>query len=194
MNKAVDTPDTEARLVLSSLWDGEASEADTVEALSVYGRDAVVRERWEVYALVGDALRNDAIVRSNGDWLDRVMHEVQQQPLVQNTAIKAQARSLVAANDPVWRWKRIAGVACVTAIGALSWGMLRESSILEAGQPRWAVANPPSVVAATTSGTMLRNPDVEALLAEHRLYGGISAVQVSSGFLRNATYEVPAKR
>jgi sigma-E factor negative regulatory protein RseA len=40
----------------------------------------------------------------------------------------------------------------------------------------------------------LRQPELEALLAEHRQYGGLSAVQVSSGFLRNATYELPAKR
>jgi sigma-E factor negative regulatory protein RseA len=41
---------------------------------------------------------------------------------------------------------------------------------------------------------MIRNPELEALLAAHRQHGGVSVIQVSSGFLRNATYEVPADR
>lgn len=194
MNTADDTQDTEEGLVLSSLWDGEASDADAAAALSTYGRDAEARDRWRMYAMVGDALRSDVAVRSNDEWLGRVMQAVQQQPLEQDRAAKLQAKPQVAANDAVWRWKLVAGVAGATAIGALSWGMLRDNASLQGGAPQWAGSNTPAVIASTPSGTMLRNPDVEALLAEHRLYGGISAVQVSSGFLRNATYELPPKR
>jgi sigma-E factor negative regulatory protein RseA len=194
MNKTDDTQDTEDGLVLSSLWDGEASDADAALALSAYGRDAEARDRWRTYAIVGAALRNDVAVHVNEERLARVMHAVQQQPLVPDAAAKLEVRPPVAANDAVWRWKMVAGVAGATAIGALSWGMLRDNANMPGEQRQWAGGSTPSVVASTPSGAMLRNPDVEALLAEHRLYGGMSAVQVSSGFLRNATYELPSKR
>jgi sigma-E factor negative regulatory protein RseA len=36
---------------------------------------------------------------------------------------------------------------------------------------------------------MIRDPHLDALLAAHRQYGGASALQMPSGFLRNATFE-----
>ncbi len=36
---------------------------------------------------------------------------------------------------------------------------------------------------------MIRNPQLDALLAAHRQVGGASALQMPAGFLRNATFE-----
>lgn len=36
---------------------------------------------------------------------------------------------------------------------------------------------------------MIRDPQLDALLAAHRQFGGASALQTSAGFLRNATFE-----
>jgi sigma-E factor negative regulatory protein RseA len=36
---------------------------------------------------------------------------------------------------------------------------------------------------------MIRDPRLDALLAAHRQFGGTSALQMPSGFLRNATFE-----
>jgi sigma-E factor negative regulatory protein RseA len=36
---------------------------------------------------------------------------------------------------------------------------------------------------------MIRDAELDALLAAHRQFGGTSAFQVPTGFLRNATFE-----
>jgi sigma-E factor negative regulatory protein RseA len=44
--------------------------------------------------------------------------------------------------------------------------------------------------AATEDQTvMVRNPELDALMAAHQQLGGHSAFQMPSGFLRNATFE-----
>jgi sigma-E factor negative regulatory protein RseA len=40
---------------------------------------------------------------------------------------------------------------------------------------------------------MLRDPELDALMAAHQQMGGHSAWQMPSGFLRNATYERPVR-
>ncbi len=40
---------------------------------------------------------------------------------------------------------------------------------------------------------MLRDPRLDELLAAHRQFGGTSALQMASGFLRNATFEPPGR-
>jgi sigma-E factor negative regulatory protein RseA len=46
------------------------------------------------------------------------------------------------------------------------------------------------VVAA---GVILRDPQLDAFLQAHRDAGGPSALQMPAGFLRNATFEGPAR-
>jgi len=36
---------------------------------------------------------------------------------------------------------------------------------------------------------MIRDPQLDALLAAHRQFGGTSALQMPAGFLRRATFE-----
>jgi sigma-E factor negative regulatory protein RseA len=40
---------------------------------------------------------------------------------------------------------------------------------------------------------MIRDPQIDALLAAHRQFGGTSALQAPTGFLRNATFEEGAR-
>jgi sigma-E factor negative regulatory protein RseA len=44
-------------------------------------------------------------------------------------------------------------------------------------------------VAEAEAQVILRDPELDALLAAHRAMGGNSALQLPSGFLRNATFE-----
>jgi sigma-E factor negative regulatory protein RseA len=46
-------------------------------------------------------------------------------------------------------------------------------------------------VSDTDAAGMLRDPELDALLSAHRAMGGNSALQLPSGFLRNATFERP---
>ncbi|HOF51200.1 MAG TPA: anti-anti-sigma factor, partial [Rhodoferax sp.] len=50
------------------------------------------------------------------------------------------------------------------------------------------------VAAGSAEGpVMLRDPELDALMAAHQQLGGHSALQMPSGFLRNATFERPAR-
>lgn len=108
-----------------------------------------------------------------------------------------------AANDPWWR--RVAGLASVALLAVFVWqgaglisGAGGEAAPRLARAPLPAPANGTSLPAqpATvnlvaldgTSALMLRDPQLDALLAAHRQLGGASALQAPSGFLRNATF------
>jgi sigma-E factor negative regulatory protein RseA len=99
-----------------------------------------------------------------------------------------------AAND--WRWKLVAGVASVAAVTAVGWNVWG-SGALGTGQPQLAGASPASgviaVSAENTGNTMVRDPRLDQLLQAHRQLGGGTALGTTSGFLRNATFEGPAR-
>jgi sigma-E factor negative regulatory protein RseA len=40
---------------------------------------------------------------------------------------------------------------------------------------------------------MIRDPRLDELLAAHKQFGSTSALQMPAGFLRNATFEAPAR-
>jgi hypothetical protein len=82
-----------------------------------------------------------------------------------------------------WRPQRWAGVA---------WGASARETRLAQG----TVSSPATVASADGSGVavMLRDPHLDALMAAHRQFGGPSALQNSSGFLRNATFDMPLSR
>lgn len=118
----------------------------------------------------------------------------------------------VSANDASWR--RVAGFASIALAGVLAWqGMHWASSANPASAPQLAqhTATPPAMALASVSPTplgsalirsdgssalalsaepvMIRDPQLDALLAAHRRFGGASALQVPAGFVRNATFE-----
>ena len=116
-------------------------------------------------------------------------------------------RGIEAANEPVFRWKLLAGVASLAAVAAIGWNLVAGIGSAPVG-PQLAQQGS-SVLAATSSGSglegaaaaapmrvvvgggnaqvMLRDPRLDQLLEAHRQAGGAS--QMPSGFLRNATFE-----
>ncbi|MBA4253819.1 MAG: hypothetical protein C0441_07780 [Comamonadaceae bacterium] len=110
-----------------------------------------------------------------------------------------------AANDAVFRWKMVSGLASVAAVAALSWSLLPGAATPDAGQ-QWAQSPAPLQVSATdpaaqpadlqavatAHGLVWRDPQFEALMAAHRQHGSLNALHVPVGFMRNATYDRPA--
>ena len=47
------------------------------------------------------------------------------------------------------------------------------------------------MLGVSEQGTIVRDARMQELLAAHKQAGGASALQVPSGFLRNATFESP---
>lgn len=104
------------------------------------------------------------------------------------------------ANESRFRWKLLAGVASFAAVGAIGWSVVGGLGST-AGAPPVA----PQLAQVTVQPqagpqaqpqqpqVMIRDPHLDALLAAHKQFGGTSALQMPAGFLRNATFESPAR-
>jgi len=55
------------------------------------------------------------------------------------------------------------------------------------------VASSTLVASQQDAAVMLRDPRLDALLAAHRQHGGVTALQMPAGFLRNATFDEGAR-
>ncbi len=109
-----------------------------------------------------------------------------------------------AANDSSFRWKLVAGFASLAAVAAISWStiglspgtsdgaLLARSGIDAAGSPAPVLLAGASPVPAVAP-VLIRDRRLDELMAAHRQFGGNSALQNPSGFLRNATFEGPSR-
>ncbi|MGM9427982.1 sigma-E factor negative regulatory protein [Hydrogenophaga sp. MI9] len=192
-------------MAVSALVDGELSVTELDELLRDDG-PAAWEADWTTYHLIGDALRSGEAGLSarsgRGDLAAVVSQRLREEALV--PARQADAVAHVrgpAANASVFRWKLVAGFASLTAVAAVGWALTGAvTGPAEAGKqlalvsPSAAPAAAQEVVVQTPQGPMSRDPRLEQLLAEHRQYGGMSALQTPTGFLRNATYDTAPQR
>lgn len=201
----------EKNALVSALVDGQLRDIEFAQAMALLDESAQARQRWHSYHLVAEAMRTgQADVRSHdADFLVRLRARLQQEPapaalqvapgLAKNqTTLKATARP--SANDRWWRL--VVGLASVAMVTVVAWqgfqGLLAPDPQLAAA-PRTspATATLAQFGAATSAGgaalVMIRDPQIDALLAAHRQFGGTSALQAPTGFLRNATFEEGAR-
>lgn len=198
---------TESRgAAVSSLVDGELNPSEIDALLRGYADDAEVRADWQAYHLIGDVLRG-----SSGPCLPAQAA----QAFVSGISLRLRSETVLhqasgdvinhgtrpAANDATFRWKLVAGLASLAAVAAVSWTLIGGVAAPAGVGPQLAlvpapVSPPPvgAVVVQTAQGQVLRDARLEELLAEHRQYGGMSALQMPAGFLRNATYDTAPQR
>jgi sigma-E factor negative regulatory protein RseA len=207
---------------LSALVDGELHTDDEWEqCLASAGNDEDGwTEQWASYHVIGEVLRGSSTVfaaRAPGDFLAEVRQRLAAEdarPLPNPSAVMPVAGHVrsPAANDAVFRWKMVAGFASLAAVMAVSWTLLGtapgsagtpsggQMAMLDnpstGSQPPAASLTPPptqEVLVSTPQGMVIRDAQLEERLAEHRQYGGMSALQMPAGFLRNATYDAPGR-
>lgn len=195
--------------LLSALADGQLVGEDFAAALQACQQDASALDRWDSYHLIGDVLRlpaRTAVTQRHGAdraFVGRLSQRLAKEPMTGVVVLDADASSVVAgamadaamhprraaANDESFRWKLMAGLASLAAVSAIAWNAVGLLT-LPASAPQLAQsANSPRVVVASPQGLMVRDARLEELLAAHAQLGGGSALQVPSGFLRNATFE-----
>lgn len=223
---------------LSALADGELPDEEWAQALD-FARTDAGRETWQLYQLVGDVLRSPELARhkhDDGAFLARLRQNLAQEPLhgsnniavptapVLVQEVAAQTTTVLpkaAANDSVFRWKMVAGVASLATVASLAWSTWGGSGNpgMAAGQwaastvpaaapvvamskplaPPVAAPNPVAVAQADkpqsppASAVMLRDPRLDELLAAHQQFHGASALQLPANFLRNANFESPKR-
>lgn len=207
---------------LSALADGQLGDEQFSEVLTQVDAEPALRARWQAYHLVGDVLRSGAHAPCSDSnlFLARLQQRLAAEPVAlvpaPVSAVVTGTRMLEAANGPVFRWKLLAGVASVGAAAAIGWAWIGGSGggAVQAGAQLaqqqggansvLAVAVSPAAPGAPSTLTptrvligngeaqvLLRDPRLDELLEAHQQVSGAS--QMPSGFLRNATFEAPAR-
>jgi len=211
---------------VSALADGHLHGEDFARAIDTVCAEEDARGAWRAYHLVGDVLRSGAHSPcSDGNaFLARFQQRLAAEPAIAAPAlVPAPAPAVLAArhrtdaaNEPVFRWKLVAGAASLVAVAAISWTLVGNgigvpspgaqiaaqqqpaaNSVLAAAAassqlPPTAALTPTRVMVGNGSPqVMLRDPRLDQLLEAHQQAGGAS--QMPSGFLRNATFEGPAR-
>jgi len=212
---------------VSALADGHLHGEEFARAIDAVCAEEDARGAWRAYHLVGDILRSGAHspCSDSNAFLARFQQRLAAEPAIAaparvpaaEPAVLTARRRAEAANEPVFRWKLVAGAASLVAVAAISWtlvgngiGVPLPGAQIAAAQPQpaansvlaAAAANsqlPPTAALTPTrvmvgNGSpqvMLRDPRLDQLLEAHQQAGGAS--QMPSGFLRNATFEGPAR-
>lgn len=191
---------------LSALADGALHGDELAQAFDL-AQQPEGREAWHLYHLVGDVLRSPELASGTDsrDFLSRLRQNLAAEPAPELSApaelqqmVLPQAEAVQAANMSVFRWKMLAGFASLAVVGTVgwnSWGYLQGNAPAAA---QLAVVVPASAeILAVANGAappvMIRDPRLDELLAAHKKFGSTSALQMPAGFLRNATFEAPAR-
>lgn len=187
----------------SALADGELEGAEFALALSALQASEEAQLRWHTYHLVGDVLRSGshaAVGARDAAFVARLRQRLQveqmrPQPVLPDVPASAQAGT----NDSLWRWKLVAGFSSLAVVGILAWQLvmprMQEGAAMQlAGSDSSAPTVDPAMQPARAGmPLMLRDPQLDQLIAAHQQFGGTSALQMPAGFLRNATFERPAR-
>lgn len=209
---------------LSALVDGELDDQALAQLLAGMddGEVAVsLHESWQTYHLIGASMRQAQGAASTGslDFLARLNAQLaleqplsapvqQQAPATQVQAQPVHLPRREAANQSVFRWKMVAGLASLAVVSLVGWNVL--GSAQPGSGVRQLAANTPApgvvVAGVAASGTpaqtlvqmpvtvgqnasvMLRDPRLDELLAARGQIGGTANLQMPASFLRNATF------
>lgn len=204
MNNNMDTKE-----MVSALADGRLDARQAASCLAIVARDEAAVQAWQSYHLIGEVLRSaergalppsTAFVRRVTQRLsDEIMAEAPWQagaltPVTEPVAMVEQPMRRRAANDGVFRWKLVAGLASIAAVTAVGWSVLGlggASSLVSASAA--TAKNSPVMLSGGERGVMMRDARLDELLAAHQQLGGATALQTPSGFLRNATFDGPGR-
>jgi len=215
---------------VSALADGHLQGEAFAQAIEAIGAEGESRATWQAYHVVGDVLRSGSHspCSDTSAFLARFQQRLAAEPVMMApvaepvaVAVPVQLRA-EAANEPVFRWKLVAGAASLMAVAAISWtlvgngsavpqqGGAQLASVQQQQQPAPAVnsvlaaaaANGPQAVGNTLTPTrvIVGNGNPQVMLRDPRLDQLLEAhqqaggaSQMPSGFLRNATFEGPTR-
>lgn len=204
---------------ISALADGELAADKFAQTAARLGDSEDDRLTWLAYHVTGDVMRAGPSLAGGAEtaFMQRLKQSLAQEPprasVVPEVEIRVTGAEPVRvtglndlnnepANDAHFRWKWVAGLASVVMVSLVGWqavGNLSSSSGAELAQQ--TVAPPTATLAAASAPplvladapVMLRDPQLDALMAAHRQFGGASALQMPTGFLRNATFDGAAR-
>ena len=220
------TPDS-VREAVSALADGHLQGEDFAQTVDRLCVDDELQATWRTYHVVGDVLRagRQPTWTDSSQFLARFQARLAAEPVQPLPVVQPASVPMVrapAANEPVFRWKLVAGVASLTAAAAIGWSWVGNGVAVPAPGAQLASQQvapaQPSVVEGSVLAAMQQNAPTASSEATRVLVGSSSAgapqvmlrdprldqlleahrqaaggAQMPSGFLRNATFEGPSR-
>lgn len=197
--------------LVSALADGELRGQELIDVWQGFGEGDDTIQQWRDYHLIGDILRSpasdaSALQQTNSDlaFLDRFNQRLSASaegasseslvaeggaPAAKAVFVGAPRKSRRAANDPIFQWKLVAGMASFAAVSMVAWLALSVSPTTSSTLSQSSDAQP--FLVASPQGPVVRDARLEELLSAHRQLGVSSALQAPAGFLHSAAFEAP---
>ena len=139
---------------VSALADGHLNGEAFAQAIEAVCNDDAWRATWTAYDVAGDVLRAGAHApcTDTSAFLARFQQRLAAEPAPVFTPVEATPvaraapavplqRRAEAANEPVFRWKLVAGAASLMAVAAISWTLVGNGSAVPQGGAQVAVAH-----------------------------------------------------
>ena len=199
------------RAQVSDLADGLLRGAAFADAMALLDGRSQARAYWHGLHVAGDALRGETTVQvtdtaKNMAFLEIFRTNLAKEPrltaipvpvLVSAPSLSTPGISpaILVANDNFFNWKWLGGLSAAAAVVAFSWNLVSTTATAPNGsgaQLAQSAVQAAPVATQTSAGVMLRNTQLDALIAAHNQVGGSSALQMPSGFLRSATFNTGA--
>ncbi|HEY0818426.1 MAG TPA: sigma-E factor negative regulatory protein [Rhizobacter sp.] len=193
---------------LSALMDGELDVSALTAACRAWRDDPEVRRQWHAYHLIGDVMRSEDLVsrpEHDAAFLVALRQRMAEEPVVlAPSPMVAQAQVATRARRA---WRAPAAVAAGFAVVAgtlvvtqMSLRAPADAAMAQSSSPAQTVALSDKAASATAdpqgmvlNGKIVRDARLDEYLAAHKKFGGSSLPGGPSGFLRNASVEVPAR-
>lgn len=192
----------------SALHDGQLSGEAALALVRASLHDDSLMMQWRSMSVVAQVLRESS---SASDVRPTSLPRSLPASLPTNATDTLMSTTPVASNES--RWKMVAGVAAMAAVGSLVWGLLGTSgtstpqgavlagNTSNPASPAITLVQAPALQAAGSTGnassasngqeaTMIRNPRLDEFLAAHKQFGGVSALQQPAGSLRSVSVTV----
>ena len=200
--------------LMSALADGQLREENLARAWQVLQQSDDAAVSWSAYHVIGDLLRSSVADSScvvtnvdsaaflnrlnlkryagefHGDAVD-ASTQLLQLATDRNTLQHAQQLASLgtAANDEVFRWKLLAGLATLAAVSVITWSAIGPAGLSSTSPQLVQSRDAVKVLVASPQGVIVRDARLNELLAAHKQLGSMSALQAPSGFLQSAGFE-----
>ncbi|MCC6473965.1 MAG: sigma-E factor negative regulatory protein [Burkholderiales bacterium] len=167
---------------LSEWVDGELDEAQARQLLSAVKSDPALRESWDAYHLIGDALRGQA---GRG-----IAQRLAQRLAREATVLAPQRRSPARAGRlRNWSLSAAAALAAVTLIAWLAAPMAPIEPQVASAPVRSGAPAPSPLAVASGPQARSAHAEVEGYLLAHQRYSSMGAMQGVAPYLRAVSDE-----
>ena len=197
---------------LSALFDDELLADEAQNCVAGVAKSQAMLAHWCDYQDVRAGLQGEVMHASSSAFLTGFRERLAQVQTQAEAVMPVPQSVTPAANDAVFRWKLVAGLASCASVAVLAWSLMGQSApvsapvLAQAAPPMRGFASPQAIQsvsgfstvstqapgasladATEQSQVMLRDPALDEFLRAHGSQAG-SVMENTAGFMRNATF------